>query len=73
VPDELPPAFTRAFAANAAKEKQWSAFARKSRLEADSLDAVIELLKALLWPPTRAVAAGSEFNMRWTPIARSWR
>jgi hypothetical protein len=52
------------------RDRQCRACAEKSRLNADNLEPVIELLKAPLWPPTCAVATGEAFNMQWVPIVR---
>ena len=73
VPDELPVALTSAFADDSGKQIQWSAFARKSRLDADSLPSVVALLQTLLWPPARAVAAAEPFLLRWKPADACWR
>jgi predicted nucleotidyltransferase component of viral defense system len=50
-PDPLPVGLTQAFALDAQKQKQWSAFLARNRLEAPTLDVVIEELARFLHTP----------------------
>lgn len=50
-PDPVPAGLTAAFARDAQKQKQWSAFLSRNRLEAPALDAVIEELARFLDAP----------------------
>jgi len=48
VPNSVPIAWTAAFAVQ--KERDWKAFLRRSRLQAPSLQAVVQRLQEALWP-----------------------
>ena len=68
LPTTLPTALTPTFATDATKRTQWKAFVRKTRLSTapPDLPAAVDLIRALLWPPTLAAAAG-EFDRTWPP------
>ncbi len=74
LPSRLPLALTDAFADDPTKQAQWNAFLRRGGLttEAVTLRDVIAVLKAFLWPPTSAAAAGRSFEARWQPPG-PWR
>jgi hypothetical protein len=67
LPVQVPVALTGAFAENAAKQVQWRAFLRKSRLESDPLAPAIQVIAGLVMPPTEAVALGAAFAGTWVP------
>jgi hypothetical protein len=69
LPQQPPVALTDAFFGNKAKQKDWQAFLKRSKLEAQglSLEGVAAGLRDFLMPPTRAVAEGRPFAMAWPP------
>lgn len=62
-----PVALTGDFANDAARQAQWRAFIRKSRLENVPSDfaEIVEAVAVFLGPITRALAAGGEFEGSW--------
>ncbi len=62
-----PVALTRDFANDAARQTQWRAFIRKSRLENVPSDfaEIVEAVAVFLGPVTRALAAGESFQGSW--------
>jgi predicted nucleotidyltransferase component of viral defense system len=56
-PDPLPIGLTQAFARDPQKQKQWSAFLTRNRLEAPALEAVIEELARFLHAPLKKASA----------------
>lgn len=69
LPDDIPTALTDGFAKDPAKEAQWKAFLRRSRLEVEqlSLSTVVAGLRGFLLPPLGALAAGEGFELIWRP------
>jgi predicted nucleotidyltransferase component of viral defense system len=69
VPTEPPLAFTDEFSSDRAKQAQWRAFLRRSRLEdmPHALRDVVLLLEGFLMGPARAVARQDDFNSAWPP------
>src|SRR5205823_4237660 len=69
VPAGPPLALTAEFGNDAMKAKQWEAFVRKGKLDADgaALGKVCAYLDGFLMPPTLAVAAGEAFGRVWEP------
>ena len=69
IPQELPLALTKEFSGDAAKQKQWSAFLRKGKLQPTnlSLGQVVDFLVEFLTQPTLAAAAHTSFNLVWPP------
>lgn len=64
-----PEALTSIFVEDPIKQAQWQAFTRKGRVtEAPAgLDAIVEVLRDFLMPPTEAIVAEETFAMRWPP------
>lgn len=67
-----PIALTPAFAADAAKKRQWRAFLVKLGLADESLADVIALLRAMLLPPLQAIDDTSWAGATWDPAAARW-
>lgn len=68
LPTELPIALTDEFASDHTKQTQWRAFLLKAGLASEQdLGNIIAILRAFLWPPLTAAAAGATFNKTWTP------
>jgi hypothetical protein len=69
LPSDIPLALTSLFAEDRAKQAQWAAFLRKSRLPAPGLTLahLIPLLAEFLMPPVQAVAHGRAFMATWGP------
>jgi len=65
LPDERPIALTKEFSLDAMKQTQWAAFLRKSRLESDSLEEVIQRINTFLVPFCSSEKLDSE--QRWIP------
>jgi hypothetical protein len=72
VPAEVPVALTAQFSEDAAKRRQWQAFLGKNRIAASDLSDTVELLAALLWPPTQVAAANSPATAVWSPKTLRW-
>lgn len=62
-----PVALTDAFAKEAARQAQWQAFVRKSRLQDVPADfaEIVKAVAVFLGPITRALAAGEDFQGSW--------
>lgn len=69
-----PVALTGDFANDAARQAQWRAFVRKSRLENAPSDfaEIVEAVAVFLGPITRALAAGESFQGSWK-VSGPWR
>lgn len=69
LPADTPVALTSAFADDPAKQRQWAAFLRKIRIDADELTLpdAIERIEAFLMPPTIALVEGHSREMHWSP------
>lgn len=69
LPTEVPVALTSTFHSAAAKQAQWTAFLRKTRIEGATppLDEVAGLIEAFLMPIAQALVDGSRFTSRWPP------
>ncbi len=69
LPTDTPVALTSAFADDPAKQRQWQAFLRKTRIDADELTLpdVTERVEAFLMPPTIALVEGRPRAMCWPP------
>ncbi len=65
LPDEIPIALTEGFSLDPIKQTQWAAFLRKSRLESDSLEEVIQRINTFLVPFCSSEKPDSE--QRWIP------
>lgn len=72
IPTERPLALTSQFSEDAAKVRQWHAFLKKNRINADTLVGTVALLDLLLWPPTVAVATQSGATATWMPESEKW-
>jgi Nucleotidyl transferase AbiEii toxin, Type IV TA system len=72
LPTQVPLALTRSFGDNDAKQRQWQAFLRKSRIAADTLPETIDLLHELLWPASQVTARASDANASWNANERRW-
>ena len=73
LPTELPVALSHGFGDDEAKQLQWRAFVRKSRLSAGTLPETVRLLHTLLWPATQVAASDSNATARWQASERRWR
>jgi hypothetical protein len=69
LPAAVPVALTAAFAEDAEKQTQWTAFLGRTRLDdaPNDLSGVIDRLREFLWPPTAAAANDSAFDSSWLP------
>jgi len=69
-----PDAFTPVFADAPAKQAQWRAFIRRTRLESPPADfaEVVKAVSGFLQPVADALAAGKGFGGKWTPPG-PWR
>jgi predicted nucleotidyltransferase component of viral defense system len=69
LPTASPLAFTVEFTEDDQKLRQWAAFVRKGKLDADglSLSAIAKILEAFLMPPTTAIVHGEKFDGHWPP------
>jgi hypothetical protein len=72
LPEEPPVALTRKFGEDAAKQRQWQAFLRKSRIDAGTLTETVDLLHALLWPACQVAASASDANAMWQARRLRW-
>jgi hypothetical protein len=73
LPALRPIAWTPAFATDAMKQTQWTAFLRKSGATTSprALDQVIGDVASFAWPPLEAAALGRNFEQRW-PAGGPW-
>jgi len=67
LPEVAPLALTTAFGTDAAKQLQWNAFLRKTRLAAPALASVVAEIAAFLLPVVSGVRQDGSFTGRWTP------
>jgi hypothetical protein len=69
-----PEALTPAFADLPAKQAQWRAFIRRTRLQSPPADfaEVVQTIGGFLQPVVEALAAGKSFGTKWTPPG-PWR
>ena len=67
-----PVALLEKFAADEAKQKQWSSFLAKAGLEAPGLPEVRSAIEAFLSAPALAAAQGQGFHAKWMPPG-PWR
>ncbi len=69
LPTASPLAFTVEFTEDDQKLRQWAAFVRKGKLDADglSLSAIAKILEAFLMLPTTAIVHGEKFDGYWPP------
>lgn len=72
IPAEPPLALRPAFSNERAKQQQWRAFLSRNRLGELELAAAIELLYALLWPPTQVAGSASDATARWDAALLKW-
>lgn len=76
LPEETPMAFTKEFAEDPTKMKQWSAFVRKGKLLAsasETLDQIIPILKNFIMPViSKAMAANVRAMDLWDPKTLKW-
>jgi Nucleotidyl transferase AbiEii toxin, Type IV TA system len=73
LPARAPVALTAEFGEDSAKQRQWQAFLRKSRLPATELPSAVTLLYSLLWPATQVAASASSATASWHARQRQWR
>jgi hypothetical protein len=73
LPTAIPLALTPTFAEDTVKQTQWTAFLRKSHLEADgaALASVVAFLRMFLLPPVYAAAQGGPYRASW-PLGGPW-
>ena len=74
IPSGLPTGLSDAFASDAAKATQWSAFIRNHpapELPGD-LPAIVRQVREFLEPPLAALSTGTSFTLIWTP-GGPWR
>src|SRR5690348_3047755 len=69
LPAAAPIALTTAFAEDAEKQTQWTAFLGRTRLGDAPMDlsVIVDRLRQFLWPPMRAAANVSDFDSAWLP------
>lgn len=67
LPAALPVALTAEFYESDAKQKQWTAFAKRVAPNADPLEQVIAVLAPFLGPPLAHAATPEAFRMAWSP------
>jgi hypothetical protein len=65
LPTEQPAALTEGFSSDQNKSRQWQAFLKKSKAEAQDLGHVIETLRLFLMPPVKSAAQGETFDWSW--------
>ena len=65
LPDKPPAALTEGFSSDQNKLRQWQAFLKKSKAEAQDLGQVVEALRLFLMPPAQAAAQGETFEQSW--------
>ena len=73
LPPQAPVALTAEFSEDSAKQRQWQAFLRKSRLPATDLPNTVALLNTLLWPATQVAASDSGATATWNARELQWR
>lgn len=71
-PMHAPAALSPDFGADPAKQRQWQAFLRKSRIEAGTLAETVNLLYTLLWPASQVAASASNANATWQARRLRW-
>ena len=69
LPESAPIALTSAFHSVAAKQAQWSAYARKARIEGPvpTLEEAVARIDTFLMPVVEALVAGTPFASHWPP------
>jgi hypothetical protein len=72
IPAEPPLALRSEFSNDPAKQQQWTAFLSRNRLGKLELAAAIELLQALLSPPTQVARTASTATARWDASLLKW-
>jgi hypothetical protein len=74
IPMETPLGLSDAFSEDAAKQQQWQAFVRRSKLQSEalSLTAVVSQLHQFLMPVLMAAAARHELERVWSHQAEAW-
>ncbi len=72
LPAQTPVALTREFGKDGAKQLQWQAFRRKSRIDAETLAETAELLHTLLWPANQVASSASNANAVWRAQKLRW-
>lgn len=75
LPTSAPPlALTEAFAGDEVKRRQWTAFARKGRIQVEdlALGEVISRIRPFLMEPASAFAQSESFERRW-PSGGPWQ
>ncbi len=74
VPAGLPLALTPEFGENASKQRQWTAFLRRSGVEdaPEGLSEVVAALAEFVGPVLRALSEGGRFEREWPPSG-PWR
>lgn len=72
VPVEAPVALTDAFSGSSDKIKQWTAFLKRSKLQAPDLAEVVAVNRSMVWPVVEEMNAGGERNRVWAPAGRAW-
>lgn len=72
LPSAPPLALQAEFAADPAKQRQWSGFIARNRLADTDLDHTIGLLYTLLWSPTQVAASASTATAQWSPTELKW-
>jgi len=74
LPPPMPSALTSEFSGDPAKQTQWGAFVRRSRLKltVEGLDQVVAGIRSFLEAPTLAVSKGQSLKAAW-PKGGPWR
>jgi hypothetical protein len=71
LPGDPPAALTEGFSSDQNKLRQWQAFLKKSKAEAQAFGPVVQALQLFLMPPAQAAAQGETFARSW-PAGGPW-
>jgi predicted nucleotidyltransferase component of viral defense system len=74
LPKSVPLGLTEAFAADASKAKQWTAFVKRGRLRVTvpPLTEVLKRLYTFLWPPAEAARERRKLGSHWRHDSAAW-
>lgn len=65
LPEVVPTALSDTFVGDPSKQRQWTAFLGKGKLDAPSLEEVAAQLRGFVLPPVAALRSGSAFEAAW--------
>jgi predicted nucleotidyltransferase component of viral defense system len=74
LPENVPAALTDRFYDDPAKQRAWSAFLARNRLQADApaLPTIVNFIAGFVMPPASALSRGDRFRLIWPPDG-PWR